>query len=525
MFYKYHTMKNAMLLMLIFLFFNCYSKGGQNDIFANSKLILGDFLWIAKTEVSNAEYREFLLDVQNNDNYKELLPDTSLWNETAGHAENYVQHYFRHPSYSNFPIVCISKEQAIEYCNWLAIQLNNKLIQAKDNDIEKVRVRLPTKWEWQYAARGGLSKWNEHPWEGSSLRRNDKKNKGRFMLNFRPKKGNYTGDLEPLSDNADITAPVKSYWANGFELFNMCGNVSEMVSDYNRAYGGNWTSSGFNTRISSYIKSEPASTVGFRYVIEVTKWRTKIVRKKEIITKKFLKSLFVKINDSLHFMKTEVKNELYNCFLRETNSKRPDSTLWKNRFWYSDQYMLKYHWHPNYTNYPVVNITKKDVKAFNCWLTQKFSTIQKKDVQIRLPSEQEWMLAARLKNSSSSFFPWGESYVRNSNGSFLCNYRTIPEIFLKEDSTGNSMYEIPEFENPIIGADLDGYSCIAPVASFWKNEYGLFDMSGNIAEMIKDQNFTKGGSWWSELDCVTINARENHVKSSPTVGFRLVMIK
>ena len=47
----------------------------------------------------------------------------------------------------------------------------------------------------------------------------------------------------------------------------------------------------------------------------------------------------------------------------------------------------------------------------------------------------------------------------------------------------------------------------------------------NIAEMIKDQNFTKGGSWWSELDCVTINARENHVKSSPTVGFRLVMIK
>ena len=50
-------------------------------------------------------------------------------------------------------------------------------------------------------------------------------------------------------------------------------------------------------------------------------------------------------------------------------------------------------------------------------------------------------------------------------------------------------------------------------------------MSGNIAEMIKDQNFTKGGSWWSELDYVTINARENHVKSSPTVGFRLVMIK
>ena len=64
---------------------------------------------------------------------------------------------------------------------------------------------------------------------------------------------------------------------------------------------------------------------------------------------------------------------------------------------------------------------------------------------------------------------------------------------------------------------------------FNENEYPSTNIRMNVfidqIQMIKDQNFTKGGSWWSELDCVTINARENHVKSSPTVGFRLVMIK
>ncbi len=37
-----------------------------------------------------------------------------------------------------------------------------------------------------------------------------------------------------LNDNADITAPVRSFWPNDYGLFNMAGNVSEWVMDVYR---------------------------------------------------------------------------------------------------------------------------------------------------------------------------------------------------------------------------------------------------------------------------------------------------
>ena len=37
-----------------------------------------------------------------------------------------------------------------------------------------------------------------------------------------------------LNDNADVTAPVYSYWPNDYGLFNMAGNVSEWVMDVYR---------------------------------------------------------------------------------------------------------------------------------------------------------------------------------------------------------------------------------------------------------------------------------------------------
>ena len=38
-----------------------------------------------------------------------------------------------------------------------------------------------------------------------------------------------------LNDNADITAPVRSFWPNDYGLYNMAGNVSEWVMDVYRA--------------------------------------------------------------------------------------------------------------------------------------------------------------------------------------------------------------------------------------------------------------------------------------------------
>ena len=49
--------------------------------------------------------------------------------------------------------------------------------------------------------------------------------------------GNYMGIAGRLNDNADVTAPVDSYWPNGYGLYNMSGNVEEMVDAYyNRTF-------------------------------------------------------------------------------------------------------------------------------------------------------------------------------------------------------------------------------------------------------------------------------------------------
>ena len=50
-----------------------------------------------------------------------------------------------------------------------------------------------------------------YPWNGSSVRNGDKKNQGEIMANFKKSRGDNMGVAGNLNDNADITAPVRSF--------------------------------------------------------------------------------------------------------------------------------------------------------------------------------------------------------------------------------------------------------------------------------------------------------------------------
>merc|ERR1711879_906850 len=81
------------------------------------------------------------------------------------------------------------------------------------------KFRLPSEAEWEYAARGGLQG-ATYPW-GGPYAKNDR---GCFMANFKPLRGNYA------ADQALYTVEADAYEPNDYNLYNMAGNVSEWVS-------------------------------------------------------------------------------------------------------------------------------------------------------------------------------------------------------------------------------------------------------------------------------------------------------
>jgi formylglycine-generating enzyme required for sulfatase activity len=199
--------------------------------------------WIDQTEVTNAQFRAFVeatgyVTFAERDAKKEDFPAEALANlppfpfkqgslvfipdsQTQGNPNdpgNYMNWWRWDPEANwrapmgkgsgidgldDHPVVCVNFDDATAYAKWAG-------------------KRLPTEAEWEYAARGGQTQfafiWGDEQQPGE-----------------KPLCNHWQGDFPNQNTKLDgyaLTAPVKSYPANLYQLFDMAGNVWELCSDY-----------------------------------------------------------------------------------------------------------------------------------------------------------------------------------------------------------------------------------------------------------------------------------------------------
>ncbi len=176
----------------------------------------------------------------------------------------------------------------------------------------------------------------------------------------------------------------------------------------------------------------------------------------------------------------------------------PDTLVWRKDFTYeyNDPMVEAYFNHPSYDQYPVVGVTWEQAKAFSNWRTQFYENVARQRklpansrLKYDLPTEAEFEYAARGGRTQTKY-PWGGPYIMNAKGCLQANFKV-----------GRGNY-----------AD-DGALYTVEARAYLPNDYGLYNMAGNVAEwtlnsyntsLPEDKNpifrkgkrkTVKGGSW------------------------------
>jgi gliding motility-associated lipoprotein GldK len=171
----------------------------------------------------------------------------------------------------------------------------------------------------------------------------------------------------------------------------------------------------------------------------------------------------------------------------------PDTLTWIRDFTYSynEPMTYKYFSHVGFDDYPVIGVSWDQARAFCDWRTQLQGNYRSRmndspPHDYRLPTEAEWEYAAR-GGRNNTIYPWGSYYTRNTQGCFMANFKPM---------RGNYV------------ADSDTRVTTMKVGSFDPNDYGLYDMAGNVAEWTSSAYFEAGYDLMNDLNPqVEYNAR------------------
>lgn len=498
----------------------------------NVEAILGDQLFMSRTEVSNLDYREYLTWLQTNNpaDVTAALPDTMAWTRAlgSGKVEALVNTYFRHPAYDGYPLVNVSYEQANAYCAWLSDRLNALLARRPDAAVKRVVVRLPDPDEWEMAAYAGLPTglFNEnrpwYPWGHNQLRYQEKgKYQGKLLANYNHAPRFYAG----VSDRrVRFFSNVHEGFPTGPGFYHLSGNVAEMTSEPGVSKGGSFRSPGAEIRIQAtggYVG--PAPDLGFRYLVEVVEHNDPL-QIAELDARAIEKQMLYIPDTETYASRFEVSNREYARFLRDHPDHAPTAV--------AEAYAVLngYASRERYGDHPAVNISHAAALAYCAWLTELYNAQPKRAYQrvtFYLPDAAEFTLAARGGRANAPY-PWGGPYVMNAKGCYLTNYSPREEQYLRSrpatDESGNQeyYYDYPN-DDYSISRGVDGYTHIAEVDSYYPNDYGLYLTAGNAAEMLAEPGVCMGGGWLSPRYFLQVETQDSYDGPRVDLGFRVWM--
>lgn len=194
--------------------------------------------------------------------------------------------------------------------------------------------------------------------------------------------------------------------------------------------------------------------------------------------------------------KYAVTNAEYLRFVEETGHRSPERNSFdsKHRLWEGKTFP------PEIARQPVVNVSWSDASAYCAWLSKKTGR------KFRLPTEEEWELAAR-GGLAGKAYPAGDS--------------------IDEQSAW-------------FGHKWQGLKTLKDVDYGKPNGYGLYGMAGNVWQWVEDwyvpiydmrpvteelklHRVIRGGSWANEADFLKVNYRSFHPPEFRDlfIGFRL----
>lgn len=233
---------------------------------------------------------------------------------------------------------------------------------------------------------------------------------------------------------------------------------------------------------------------------------------------------------AFYMSKTEITNFQYREFLDDLSAKGAteklkiaiyDSVLWRGKSGNHASMVKYYHSHPAYDNYPVVNITKEGAELYSQWLSEQYRDLSNGEmiVEFRLPTHAEWLRAAKADMENSPY-TWGGPFLENKNGCKLANFLALgSENITRDPETGELIVTTTYTPQQMT---TKNYDITAPAKSYTANEFGMYCMNGNVAELVSDKEIVAGGSWNSPGYDVRNESTAEYQGAAPTVGFRVV---